>query len=102
MTPLYINEIAPGHLSGMLGSLHQLCLTLAIIFSYLFGYVMPKEGTDPEEARNAKAWRWAMAMPLMFAVIQVLSLVFVFKHDTPAFYASKGQWQEVRDTRTNG
>ncbi len=94
-TPLYINEIVPSHLSGTLGSLYQLFVTLAIVISYAFAYVMPKDDRDPEVVRDSVSWRLVMALPLLFSVIQVLSLVFVYKYDSPAYYASKGMWQNV-------
>jgi hypothetical protein len=38
-----VNEIAPKHLTGMLGSCHQLFVTIAVMFSSLVGYSLPDD-----------------------------------------------------------
>lgn len=95
-TPSFINEIAPTHLTGALGSCHQLFLCFAIVITYLIGSILPKEG-DPEELRKTFGWRLGMGIPAIIAIIQSLLLLFVFKYESPAHYSAKGQWANAKD-----
>jgi len=91
MTPSYINEVTPDHLTGAFGSGHQLCITFAIIITYVIGLALPT-GTA-EELRSNLAWRVTMAIPGMIVLAQTLLLLFVFTDDSPAIYASQGRFK---------
>ena len=93
VTPSYINEISPSHLTGMFGSCHQLFVTFAIVITSIIGLVLP-EG-DPHELKESISWRLAFGFPAVLSVAQVLLVLFVYTDDSPTFYASKGMWQKV-------
>ena len=64
VVPAYINEIAPKYYTGMFGTCHQLCITLASLITASIAMSLPKM-TDNEEARSSIYWRLGYGGPFI-------------------------------------
>ncbi|KAE9420349.1 hypothetical protein Angca_004934, partial [Angiostrongylus cantonensis] len=69
IVPMYLAETSPTNLRGMLGSLHQLLVTISILTSQIFGL--------PYILGNEKRWPLIFAFTVVPAVIQVLTLPLI-------------------------
>lgn len=78
VVPLYLSEIAPQKIRGMLVSLFQLAITAGILFSYLINRVF---------ANAEYNWRWMLGAGLVPAVILLVGITFL--GDTPRWLISK-------------
>ncbi|XP_055331034.1 solute carrier family 2, facilitated glucose transporter member 1-like [Paramacrobiotus metropolitanus] len=65
---VYFSEIAPAHLKGALGSVHQLTVTIAISISQVLGlpYIMG----------NSSLWPYLFAVSAVPSIVQLLTLPF--------------------------
>lgn len=86
-----VNEISPTHLTGALGSLHQLLITLAIVITYLIGITLPKQGLEYDKYSNNITWRIGMLIPGILSLIQIILMLFLYKFDSPVYYLSEKQ-----------
>ncbi len=84
--PLYLSELAPQKIRGMLVSLFQLAITAGILFSYLINRVF---------ANFDYNWRWMLGSGLIPAVILLVGISFL--GDTPRWLISKKRDQEAKD-----
>ena len=72
---VYIAEISPAHLRGMLGSMNQLAVTLGIILAYLAGYFF--------------YWDW---LALLGCIPSALLLIMMFwMPESPRWYLEKNR-----------
>ena len=85
VVPLYLSEIAPQKIRGMLVSLFQLAITAGILFSYLINRVF---------ANAEYNWRWMLGAGLVPAVILLVGITFL--GDTPRWLISKKRDDEAR------
>lgn len=83
--PLFVNEVAPVDISGALGAMNQIMITLGILWSSIAGFFVPIT-TDEQILRNDHTWQLLFLVPAVVSVIQVSLLVFVFSYDSPTFY----------------
>lgn len=83
--PLYLSEISPEKIRGMLVSLFQLAITLGILFSYLInaGFSNVQYG-----------WRFMLLAGVLPAL--VLGIGMAFMSDTPRWLVQKGRIDEAR------
>jgi len=65
--PLYLAEIAPKRIRGMLVSLNQLAITMGIVFSYLINYYFSASGQ----------WSWMLGLGVVPAVILLLGTIYL-------------------------
>ncbi len=86
IVPLYLSEIAPQKIRGMLVSLFQLAITAGILFSYLINRVF---------ANIDYNWRWMLGAGLIPAVILLIGISFL--GDTPRWLISKNRDTEAKD-----
>lgn len=86
VVPLYLSEIAPQKIRGMLVSLFQLAITAGILFSYLINRVF---------ANAEYNWRWMLGAGLVPAVILLVGITFL--GDTPRWLISKKRDDEARE-----
>lgn len=70
--PLYLSEISPQKVRGMLVSLYQLAITAGILFSYLINRVF---------ALSEYNWRWMLLSGLFPALVMLIGISFL--GDTP-------------------
>ena len=70
--PLYLSELSPQKVRGMLVSLYQLAITAGILFSYLINRIF---------ALSEHNWRWMLGAGLIPALILLIGIAFL--GDTP-------------------
>ncbi|VDM65594.1 unnamed protein product [Strongylus vulgaris] len=69
LVPIYLTEVSPTNLRGMIGSLHQLLITISILFSQIVG--LPQIlGTDDR-------WPIILALTAIVALLQVITLPMI-------------------------
>lgn len=66
--PMYLTEISPLSLRGALGSMHQLVVTISILFSQIMGL--------PMILGNEKGWPLLLALTILPALYQLVTLPF--------------------------
>ena len=84
--PLYLSELSPQKVRGMLVSLYQLAITAGILFSYLINRVF---------ALSEYNWRWMLGAGLIPALILLIGISFL--GDTPRWLISKKREAEARE-----
>lgn len=85
VVPLYLSEISPQKVRGMLVSLYQLAITAGILFSYLINRVF---------ALSEYNWRWMLGSGLIPALILLIGISFL--GDTPRWLISKKREKEAK------
>lgn len=86
VVPVYLSEIAPQKIRGMLVSLYQLAITAGILFSYLINRVF---------ANAEYNWRWMLGAGLIPAIVMLIGIAFL--GDTPRWLISKNREKEAKD-----
>ena len=86
VVPLYLSEISPQRVRGMLVSLYQLAITAGILFSYLINRVF---------ALTEYNWRWMLGSGLIPALVLLIGISFL--GDTPRWLISKRREKEARE-----
>lgn len=83
MTPLYINEISPVELRGLLGSMNQVCINIGILLTQLLAI----------RWANDEQWRFLL---LMGAVLGFFNFAFCFVIDeSPKWLADSGNQEKA-------
>jgi len=82
--PLYLAEIAPKRIRGMLVSLNQLAITIGIVFSYLINYYFSASGQ----------WSWMLGLGVVPGVILLLGTIYL--PESPRWMILKGWDQKAR------
>lgn len=82
--PLYLAEIAPQRIRGMLVSLNQLAITIGIVFSYLVNYYFSAQGR----------WTWMLGLGVVPAVILLLGTMFL--PESPRWMILRGWEHKAR------
>ncbi len=85
VVPLYLSEISPQKIRGMLVSLYQLAITAGILFSYLINRLF---------ALSEYNWRWMLGCGLIPALILIIGTSFL--GDTPRWLISKKREDEAK------
>ncbi len=82
--PLYLAEIAPQRIRGMLVSLNQLAITIGIVFAYLINYYFSAQGR----------WSWMLGLGVVPATILLVGTVFL--PESPRWMVLKGREHKAR------
>ena len=82
---LIIKELAPTEISGTLGTLPQLNVTLGVFFGPLFKYILVK-ATGDESCKDF--WWIVFGFTQITLVVQTVLLLFVFPYETPKYLLS--------------
>lgn len=82
--PLYLAEIAPKRIRGMLVSLNQLAITIGIVFSYLINYYFSVTGQ----------WSWMLGLGVVPAIILLLGTIYL--PESPRWMILKGWDRKAR------
>jgi SP family galactose:H+ symporter-like MFS transporter len=85
--PLYIAEIAPTKIRGILVSLFQLLITVGILASFISDYAIADNS-------NLASWRMMFYVGIIPAVILLIGVIFL--PETPRWLMSKGREDESR------
>lgn len=88
---VYLNEMIPVERSGLFIGLNPFMINLLILVSYFFYF-----GETPEMKGY---WRVVVALPILFCLFRIASLLLIFKHETPFFlYIVKGDRDAATDS----
>src|SRR5271155_2710377 len=85
LSPLYIAEIAPSRIRGLLVSVNQVAVVTGILLSYSVNYGLAGAG--------AANWRWMFASAAVPSVFFLLALLFV--PESPRWLVQKGRENEA-------
>ena len=86
IVPIYLSEISPQKIRGMLVSLYQLAITAGILFSYLINGIY---------ADSEYSWRLMMFSGIYPAIILLLGIIVL--QDTPRWLISKKREKEAAE-----
>lgn len=86
LSPLYIAEISPARIRGLLVSVNQLAIVTGILLSYSVNYALT--GAGPEN------WRWMFASAAVPSILFLLALLFV--PESPRWLVQKGREAEAQ------
>jgi len=87
VAPMYIAEIAPKNLRGLLVTFNQLNIVLGISIAYFSNYFILKNVTTPD-----MNWRWMLGVGSIPAALYFLLLFIV--PSSPRWLISKGRDEE--------
>ncbi|KAJ9660295.1 hypothetical protein H2198_002603 [Neophaeococcomyces mojaviensis] len=85
IVPLYIAELAPGHLRGRLTTVQLLLITGGQAIAYIIGWIF---------SSMPGGWRWMVGIGAFPAVTQIFMLVLM--PETPRYLARAGQEEKAR------
>ena len=85
LSPLYIAEISPPRIRGLLVSVNQLAIVIGILLSYSVNYALTGAG--------AENWRWMFASAAVPSILFLLALLFV--PESPRWLVQKGREAEA-------
>jgi len=91
--PVFVKEIVPVEISGVLGSLVQFQITLGIVVSYAMGIPLPYHNYGDYDMNEW--WRALFLLPIPIACIQVLLLLLYVRMDTPAWLYEHNRGNEA-------
>lgn len=95
LIPLYINELSPLEISGVMGTFFQFFINMGILISYLMGLGIPDD-SDDYDLENSW-WKFVFAFPLISCVSRVVLLGLVYRFDTPFSLLKMGKKDEAID-----
>jgi sugar porter (SP) family MFS transporter len=85
--PVYLSEMAPGRMRGMLNNGFQLMITLGILIANLINY-----GT----AKIAGGWGWRLSLGLAAVPAAIITVGSLFLPDTPHSLLERGRPEEAK------
>src|SRR5271169_6547007 len=85
LSPLYIAEISPPGIRGLLVSVNQLAIVIGILLSYSVNYALTGAG--------AENWRWMFASAAVPSILFLLALLFV--PESPRWLVQNGRADEA-------
>nr|XP_009398213.1 PREDICTED: sugar carrier protein C [Musa acuminata subsp. malaccensis] len=88
-TPLYLSEMAPPHLRGMLNMGFQLMITFGIFSANLINYGTSKIIGD---------WSWRISLSLAAVPATIITVGSVFLPDSPNSLVARGHTEKARTT----
>jgi MFS transporter, SP family, galactose:H+ symporter len=87
--PLYLAEISPLHIRGMLVSLNQLAITIGIVLAYIIDYAFADSGD----------WRWMLGIGVIPAAILLIGTIFL--PESPRWMVLRGWNHKAREILQN-
>lgn len=101
LSPMYIAEIAPAHMRGVLVSINQLTIVLGILFAqFVNWYVvrdLPRGASEEFMATSwyvVHGWRWMFALTAVPSALFLLGMLFV--PESPRWLAKRGRGDRAR------
>ena len=97
LVPIYINEISPKSISGMMGALHNLMLTIGMFLNFALGLFMPDFTVALEKLSTLQKnwWRVMLGFPILIILLNTILLLTFFSFDTPTFLVSINKKEEA-------
>ena len=86
IVPIYINEITPIEISGIMGSMFQTMVNFGILISNLTGLSIQEKvdkGKEKDYNTDSNWWRFVFLFPVITCLFRFFMLAFVYKFDTP-------------------
>lgn len=83
--PLYLAEISPYDIRGMLVSLNQLAITVGIVLAYVVDYIFANSGD----------WRWMLGFGVIPAAILLIGTIFL--PESPRWMVLRGWNHKARE-----
>jgi MFS family permease len=83
IAPLYLKEITPIEVSGMIGNFSQLSLAFGTFFVQFLSYILKKITGDES---GEEFWIIIFGFSLLTQTLQIVILVFVFPYETPKYH----------------
>jgi sugar porter (SP) family MFS transporter len=93
LAPLYLAEIAPSNIRGVLVSLNQLGIVVGILAAFFVNYLIQSSGTEGWNTETG--WRWMFAAASLPATI-FFGLLFLVP-ESPRWLAKQRQVDRARD-----
>lgn len=93
LTPLYLREISPAELGGILGAMFVLFQRAGTLVTFLVCMLLPSLS---KAKTTDQWWRIEIGFPLLLVAVQSLSLLLYYVHDTPKGSMLKGDEPECR------
>mmetsp|Transcript_12517 Transcript_12517/g.22334 ORF Transcript_12517/g.22334 Transcript_12517/m.22334 type:complete len:508 (+) Transcript_12517:211-1734(+) len=87
-SPLYISEITPPDMRGMLVSLTDISINFGIVLGYLSAYAV--------NAAIAGDWKWRVMLGIGMVPPAVILFLLVLLPESPRWLASQGRSEEAR------
>ena len=95
VAPLYIAELAPGHLRGRMVAFNQLNIVLGLFAAPLANYFIYQLGQDGVSNLAASGWRWMLGVEAVPALIYFFALFAV--PESPRWLATRGDNDQALD-----
>lgn len=74
--PTYLISISPTSMSGKIGSLNQILITIGIALGYAMGYRI-----NEKDLGNVYNWRFCVCLPILMCIMRIIVCRF-FRLDT--------------------
>ena len=95
LVPLYINEVSPISVKGIMGSMNQIFICLGILIAYAMGYELPYPFIGYNIPAN-NIWRIIFFFPSIALFLRLSFSLTVFNYDTPKFLILMRQDDEAQ------
>jgi MFS transporter, SP family, major inositol transporter len=93
LVPIYLSEISPKEIAGLLTSYTQIGVNAGILISDLFGLAVPEAGSPD----SPNYWRLMFGFPVVTLGLRLIMLLFVFNKELPLYYLKKGQKEQAKE-----
>eukprot|EP00828_Plagiopyla_frontata_P018041 TRINITY_DN2321_c0_g1_i5.p1 TRINITY_DN2321_c0_g1~~TRINITY_DN2321_c0_g1_i5.p1 ORF type:complete len:388 (-),score=25.15 TRINITY_DN2321_c0_g1_i5:181-1344(-) len=93
---MYINEVSPASLSGLMGAQWQTYVNVGIEMTNFVGFGRPSIEEAKEQGMGNNFWRIQFMVPFIVIGIRLLGLLTCFTYETPHYLVTQGQNDEAR------
>ena len=96
--PVYINEISPLQINGMMGSCFQSMVCIGILMSLTLGLNVPTSSELAYNKLNGVSnnwWRVMFFVPVILSVMRMFAFSVFFKSDSAAYYVISKQKEKA-------
>ncbi|KAF4693443.1 hypothetical protein FOZ60_010861 [Perkinsus olseni] len=96
---VYISEVSPTRLRGLLGSCTQLLMGLGILLVYILGAVCRTDGGSTDPLATSRTFcRWRLVSYICLIPGAVLTVAMFFAPETPRWLATRGKLERAENT----
>jgi sugar porter (SP) family MFS transporter len=101
LSPMYISEVAPAQMRGVLVAINQLTIVIGILLAQYINWFLVRnlpQGASDEFIRNSwfgqQGWRWMFGLTAAPSLLFLLGMFFV--PESPRWLAKNGQSERAR------